>query len=416
MVRSLSLIFLLCVWFPLGTVCNEGKITEEKTAPLLQDFKVKVSPGFINITWSCNITKAMEKYSYKVVFQKRYRETLNVAACSFVYEVHKDMEFILHKGLSVQLSVLDGQKTIDKNESVYMPYGKKNSAAENFTCVIHNVYIMNCSWTVGEEAPEDTQYTLVLRQTPKNGYGKCQDYRTDSFGRQVGCVLKRPNISFKSKVYVEILGSSSQTTIQFFDKVYYPIHDVILDPPRNINLTYTSDELEIKWEKPETYDTMEESCFLYNITINDKETKSVDGREKNVYKTTKFHQNEKVNVTMRVKWSPHCSNNNEWSAWSEPQIIGQNSTKLTAHHILIVLGIGTAVILIVLILLCYRFRIWKKLFPQVPKPSMKLFEEVDQKEKAVQKEFEIEIPFLKKEEEEEEEVVCSYVTEVPEKL
>lgn len=54
---------------------------------------------------------------------------------------------------------------------------------------------------------------------------KCQDYRTDSFGRQVGCVLKHPNISFNSKVYVEVSGLSSQTSIQFFDNVFRPIDD-----------------------------------------------------------------------------------------------------------------------------------------------------------------------------------------------
>ncbi|XP_056416159.1 granulocyte-macrophage colony-stimulating factor receptor subunit alpha-like [Hyla sarda] len=413
MMHSSYLVFLLCVWFPLETVCNEGKTTKERMAVLpLQDFNINVSPGIINITWNCNITKLMKNISCNnVVFENEYHTKLNVSMCSLVYEVYSYMEFILHKGVSVQLcKENDNSMNMDTNVYTYFPDGKNNTAAENFSCVIYSVYIMNCSWTVGKEAPEDTQYTLVLRQKRKNRYETCQDYRIDSFGRQVGCVLKRPNIYFKSKVYVEVLGLSNQTTIQFYDEVLFPNHHAILDPPRNITVAYNSDELEIKWQKPETYDNMGDQCFSYNININDKE--KIYLTEENVYKTTKFYPNEKVNVTMRVKWFEYCSNNDKWSAWSEPKIIGYNSTQLTPHHILIVLGVGTAIILIVLIILCYRFRIWKKLFPQVPKPSMKLFEEVEEKEKAMQKDSETQISLMKKEEE----IVCSYVTEMPEKL
>ncbi|XP_066454728.1 granulocyte-macrophage colony-stimulating factor receptor subunit alpha-like isoform X2 [Eleutherodactylus coqui] len=290
--------------------------------------------------------------------------------------------------------------------------GKNNSAAENFACVIYNVSIMNCSWTVGKEAPEDTQYSLVLRQNLGNIFVECQDYRKDSFGRQVGCVLKRPNISFNLKVYVAVLGFSNETSIQFFDKVYKAIQDVILDPPRNITLTYNSDELEIKWQKPETYDDMPENSFRYNIIIKDKVTKDICGSKENVYKTSEYHPNERVTVAMRAKWDQKYSHYSEWSAWSKP-ITGGNSPPLTSHDILIVLGVVTAIILIVLIFLCYRFKIWMKLFPQIPKPSMKLFEQVEQKEKSVSILSETEIISMKKDEEE---LICSYVTEMPEKL
>ncbi|XP_066455962.1 granulocyte-macrophage colony-stimulating factor receptor subunit alpha-like isoform X2 [Eleutherodactylus coqui] len=332
--------------------------------------------------------------------------------CSFVYEVHAKIDFEMHKGVSVQLVIRNktsGKTQRRDKEEIYMPEGKNNSAAENFACVIYNVSIMNCSWTVGKEAPEDTQYSLVLRQ---NTNVECQDYRKDSFGRQVGCILKRPNISFKAEVYVVVLGLSNQTSIQFFDKVYDdPIQDVILDPPRNITLTYNSDELEIKWQKPETYEDMPENSFCYNIIINGNVKKDICGSKENVYKTSEYHPNERVTVAMRVKWDQKYSDYSAWSAWSKP-ITGGNSPPLTSHDILIVLGVVTAIILIVLIFLCYRFRIWMRLFPQIPKPSMKLFEQVEQKEKSVPKEPEIEIISLKKDEE----LICSYITEMPEKL
>ncbi|XP_044139950.1 granulocyte-macrophage colony-stimulating factor receptor subunit alpha-like [Bufo gargarizans] len=412
MVHSLCLVFFICIWFPLKTACNQDKTTEEENiVPLLKDFKINLSPGLINITWNCNITKSMEAYYYKVNLQKGHRVTLNVSTYTYIYKIPEKIEFTIHKGLSAQLLVFKSKNIVYRGETIiYMPEGKNNSAADNFACMIYNVYIMNCSWTVGKEAPEDTQYSLVLRQ--ENVFIKCQDYRTDSFGRQVGCVLNRPNITFKFKVYVEVLGLSNQTSIQFFDHLYEPIHDVILDPPRNITLTYNSDELEIKWQKPETHDKIEETCFMYSIRIKHKGGIDIEETNEYVYKTAKFHQNEKLSVTMGAKWQD-CSNYQEWSAWSEPHTIGYDSAELTLYHILTVLGVGTAIILIFILFLCYRFRIWKKLFPQVPKPSLKLFYQVEQKEKSEQSKSVVEIPFLKKDEDE---FICSYVTEIPENL
>ncbi|XP_069617648.1 granulocyte-macrophage colony-stimulating factor receptor subunit alpha-like isoform X1 [Ranitomeya imitator] len=413
MVNSSCLVFLLFIWFPLKIVCNEENTTEEEnTVPLLRDFSVNISPAFITIAWNCNITESMKKYNYYVIIGNEIYEYLTVTDCSYVYEVFHEMSLTLHKGVSVQLYVCNSMKEKVKSgkEETYLPEGKKYTAAENFSCVIYNVDIVNCSWSVGREAPEDTQYSLIFRQL--SVYDKCQDYRYDSFGRQVGCVLRKPNISFKEKVYVEVTGLSTQTSVQFFDVVFSLIDDVILDPPRSITLTYKGDDLEIKWQKPKTHDDMQETCFFYNINITHKEETNSKGSEGNVYKITRFHPNEKATVTMRVKWLRRCSLNHEWSAWSKPQTIG-DFFEFSVYHILTVVGVCTAIIISVFIFLCYRFKIWKKLFPQVPRPSMKLFDQVQQNGKSVQKESEMEIKFMEKDKEE---FICTDVTEMPENL
>ncbi|XP_073523470.1 interleukin-5 receptor subunit alpha-like isoform X2 [Phyllobates terribilis] len=338
---------------------------------------------------------------------------LKVANCCYVHEVFYEMLFTLHKGVSVQLFVYNllNEKVNTGKAETYLPEGKNYTAAENFSCVIYNVDIMNCSWSVGREAPEDTQYSLTFRRS--SVHDKCQDYRYDSFGRQVGCVLRKPDISFNGKVYVEVSGLSKQTSVQFFDALYCPIDDVILDPPRNITLTYNGDDLEIKWQKPITHDNKHETCFFYNINITHKEETKIEESERNVYKITKFLPNEKVTVTMRAKWHKRCSHNHEWSAWSKPQTIGDDLVQFTIYHLLIVIGVCTAIILSVLIFLCYRFKIWNKLFPQVPRPSKKLFDQVQQNEKSVQKESDMEIKFMEKDEGE---FICTDVIEMPENL
>ncbi|XP_073422022.1 granulocyte-macrophage colony-stimulating factor receptor subunit alpha-like [Dendrobates tinctorius] len=414
MVNSSYLVFFLFIWFPLKTVCNEENTTEEEnTVPLLKDFSVNISPAFVTITWNCNITKSMKKYKYCVIIGNVIYEELTVANCSYVYKVFYEMSLTLHKGVSVQLSVYNSLKeeVHSGREETYLPEGKKYTAAENFSCVIYNVDIVNCSWSVGREAREDTQYSLVFRQL--SVYDKCQDYRYDFLGRQVGCVMRKPNVSFSEEVYVDVSGLSNQTSVQFFDALYCPINDVILDPPRNITLTYKGDDLEIKWQKPKTHDDMKETCFFYNINVTHKEETNSLGSEGNVYKITRFHPNEKATVTMRVKWLRRCSRNHEWSAWSKPQTIGEDFVQFSIYHVLIVVGVCTAIIISVLIFLCYRFKIWKKLFPQVPRPSKKLFDQVQQSENSVQKQSEMQIKFMEKDEEE---FICTDVTEMPENL
>lgn len=43
--------------------------------------------------------------------------------------------------------------------------GKKGSAIENFSCVIYDVSLMNCTWQAGRNAPGDTQYFLYWKNS-----------------------------------------------------------------------------------------------------------------------------------------------------------------------------------------------------------------------------------------------------------
>ncbi|XP_072254506.1 interleukin-13 receptor subunit alpha-1-like [Pyxicephalus adspersus] len=230
------------------------------------------------------------------------------------------MEFTIHKGLKLRIL---SYKVSQIREIWYMesfivtPEGKPDTAAEHFSCEIFLVSYVDCSWMAGREAPEDTQYQLVLRQFSVDV--PCQDYRTDSFGRQVGCHLKSPNIDFNTTVYALVVGWSNETSVQFLDALFILNDYEILEPPRNIDLNYSSTDLEITWEKPKTHDRSGTHCFIYSININGNITGGIKG---NSYRTNKLPLNENVNVSMRAKWdlSNGCSKNRKWSRWSEPHI------------------------------------------------------------------------------------------------
>lgn len=274
MLQPSCLVFFITLWFSLEIACKASMTTPEcKFFPLPTNLKTHLYPGIINVTWDCNITKSMEEHTYQIEFQRNTVENISISKCFHEHYVTDHFDFTLSKGM--ELNISSGSEW--KFEKV-IPEGNSNTAAENLDCKVYNVSIVNCSWTVGREAPKDTQYTLTFRQTPHKSKISnpkqnrvcvpCKDYRTDSFGRQVGCVLKAQNISFDVSIYVQLVGSSNETSIQFFDEKIKLNDFVILDPPRNIHMNFSSTELEITWETPETFHDIENHCFLYSVKIN----------------------------------------------------------------------------------------------------------------------------------------------------
>ncbi|KAM5182163.1 granulocyte-macrophage colony-stimulating factor receptor subunit alpha-like [Mantella aurantiaca] len=324
--KQSGLVFLITLWFSLELATKASMITQENIFfPLPTNLKVHLYPGIINVTWNCNITKSMAEHTYHIEFPRGTKENINISKCFHEHFVTDHLEFVIHSGLEVNIS--SGSEWKFENA---MPEGKINTSAENFHCDVYNVSIINCSWTVGREAPKDTQYTMAFRQTPHESqisnpkqnrvYLPCGDYRTDSFGRQVGCVVKAQKICFNVSIYVQLVGSSSETTIQFFDKSFKLDNFVILDPPRNIQLNFSSTELKITWDTPETYSNIESHCFIYSVNINGD---IKDDIRNQFYKTSNLHINEKVSVSVRAKWEDFYSYNDKWSRWSDPHIKGK---------------------------------------------------------------------------------------------
>ncbi|XP_077335837.1 granulocyte-macrophage colony-stimulating factor receptor subunit alpha-like isoform X2 [Lithobates pipiens] len=313
--EKLSYLFvLISLWFLLELTHSEKEISLLPT-----NMKIHLYPGLIHITWDCNITESMKNYTYDITFQDATDETITLSDCFFDYCIPKHMDFEIHHGLHIEVfvkNISDTNDIIETKELTAMPEGKENTAAENFACVVYNVSIVNCSWTAGREAPKDTNYSLAIRNS--DTCVPCEDYRHDSFGRQVGCVLKSPNINFNNKNYIQLVGSSEETSIRFYDARLKLNNYVILDPPRNISLNYSMNNLEITWEEPETYNRMID-CFDYNIKINEADNITIT-RGPNSYKAAILLDNENLAVSMRMKWKSRCSENLNWSRWSEPII------------------------------------------------------------------------------------------------
>ncbi|NXA13201.1 CSF2R factor, partial [Sapayoa aenigma] len=98
-------------------------------------------------TYNCTIIKRdME------IIEKEVNSTL----CTFPVDTP------LHKGL---FFIIEVPKTNISKKCTFLPGGMNGSAIENFSCVIYNVFLMNCTWQAGRDAPADTQYFLYWQNS-----------------------------------------------------------------------------------------------------------------------------------------------------------------------------------------------------------------------------------------------------------
>ncbi|OXB80395.1 UNVERIFIED_CONTAM: hypothetical protein H355_003451 [Colinus virginianus] len=94
--------------------------------------------------------------------------------------------------------------------------GINGSAIENFSCVIYNMSLMNCTWQAGRDAPGDTQYFLYWQNSRDDDETECELYIKDENDRNMGCRFQ--NVTIKDiTTYFLVNGSHKTFLIQFYD-------------------------------------------------------------------------------------------------------------------------------------------------------------------------------------------------------
>ncbi|NXS70225.1 CSF2R factor, partial [Pandion haliaetus] len=149
--------------------------------------------------------------------------------------------------------------------------GMNGSAIENFSCVIYNISLMNCTWQPGWDAPGDTQYFLYWQNSKYNDAMECELYIKNENGRNMGCRFQNVRIETE-KAYFLVNGSSKDSLIQFYDE-YIDLYKIeILTPPLNVTANCTRDSAHciITWQPPLTSHVKKVECFQYEISIRNK--------------------------------------------------------------------------------------------------------------------------------------------------
>lgn len=328
--------------------------------------------GILNLTWDCNVTEDMLNYKYEVEITSPefyvWKRKLTLQDC---YTEFGETKEELHKGMSLQILLINGTETINLGGEIqYVPEGKNGTAAENVSCVAHNTSSMNCTFRGGVEAPDDTLYRLSLRQDKKTE--SCSHYIKDAPRGRIICRFQDLTINFNKRTYLIVEGSSNKSKIQFIDRWFKPSKTERMNPPRNITVLPGSDTLTLKWEAPKTNYPVADSCFEYEFIIKSKGNlvKAV------VHKDTQFTVQgfnilKSYVLQMRVRQATQekgCDMNPEWGEWSA-QILFGNPPAFHYTYLLVLLAVGILLISVTTAFICSRYRLQQKLFPPIPDPK-----------------------------------------------
>ncbi|XP_037685269.1 interleukin-5 receptor subunit alpha isoform X2 [Choloepus didactylus] len=244
---------------------------------------------------------------------------------------------ILHKGFSasVQTILWNDRSLLESSwvsAELKAPPGSPRTSIVNLTCITNTVasdgthfrpyqVSLHCTWLVGEEAPEDTQYFFYYR------YGswteECQEYSKDPLERNIACWFPRTFINSKGREWlvVHVNGSSKYVTIKPFDQLF-ALHSIDrVNPPMNITAVTEGTHLSIQWEKPVSAFPIH--CFDYEVKIYNI--------RKGYFQTEKMNANtfisiiddvSKYSVQVRAAVSSVCRTVGLWSEWSQPIYVG----------------------------------------------------------------------------------------------
>ncbi|XP_059695361.1 granulocyte-macrophage colony-stimulating factor receptor subunit alpha-like isoform X1 [Haemorhous mexicanus] len=308
---------------------------------------------------------------YKCIIMDRGMEYIDTEVdsplCSFPVELYMP----LHKGVTF---IIEVPNTNISKQCSFLPGGMKGSAIENFSCVIYNIFLMNCTWQAGRDAPADTQYFLYWQNSIDEEEMECELYIKDENCRNVGCIFQNVSIGME-KAYFLVNGSSKDSLIQFYDE-YIDLYKIeILTAPLNVTAHCTRDIMGciITWHPPLTSHVENTKCFQYEISIQNKdepkEEKKLPRVRNDRYEFQNYNEKKRYTLKIRAR-GKNCLVSSNWGEWSEPIEFGQGKDYFI-FVILFLIALGTITITLLLYCLFKRYCSFKNLFPPIPQPRDK---------------------------------------------
>ncbi|XP_032146404.1 interleukin-5 receptor subunit alpha isoform X3 [Sapajus apella] len=240
---------------------------------------------------------------------------------------------ILHQGFSASV------RTILQNDHSFLasswvsaevqaPPGSPGTSAVNLTCTTNTTadnyshlrpyqVSLHCTWLVGTDAPEDTQYFLYYR------YGswteECKEYSKDILERNIACWFPRTFIHSRGRDWLVVLvnGSSKHTAIKPFDQLF-ALHTIDqINPPLNVTAEIEGTRLSIQWEKPVS--AFPSHCFDYEVKIHNTRNGylQIEKMMTNAFISI-IDDLSKYDIQVRAAVSSMCREAGLWSEWSQP--------------------------------------------------------------------------------------------------
>ncbi|XDB67197.1 hypothetical protein ABFV05_020813 [Capra hircus] len=281
---------------------------------------------------------------------------------------------VLHRGATLTVNATsEGQEFSE--ELAFNNSGKEGSGAQNLSCVIYNIRLMNCSWTRGPAAPADVRYQLYTWTSLHGNVSECSHYILDSAGTRVGCHFDELGEGHTTDDYFFLVnGTSSNTDIPFLD--FPSVNGPRLEkynPPANLTVKDNVSHYVIRWDAPAMRYSLSNSVLCYALDIqkmgsfSKREPVFLSRQYKNEYRLPSSDVRGEHTVRMRVQHVRFQI----WSEWSSARCFGVPEKNFLVASI--GLAVGAAVLFgMALMFLCKRLSLKKKLFPPIPRVKQEL--------------------------------------------
>nr|XP_020479734.1 uncharacterized protein LOC109974072 [Monopterus albus] len=236
---------------------------------------------------------------------------------------------------------------------------------ECFTCLLYPAEILNCSWAF-HTLQKDTQLSVHI--------SICEGEQTaQAFSR-----LSEERVGSWSTILPEHEGHQF-VIVQFnmtlhdnwtaYTYTYEPEKQEVLSPPPNLSASVKDGDLLVTWDLPHSHFTSKDDCFDYQLDLGDQESL----RNLTNQRSYTLHNADPAytyRVRIRTMKNNLCIQWPHWSDWSHTVIVEQSVYKLNTLVILSVSFVIPMILLAVLLLVCHQ-RVFKLLFPPIPRPPPK---------------------------------------------
>ncbi|XP_074990307.1 granulocyte-macrophage colony-stimulating factor receptor subunit alpha-like isoform X3 [Calonectris borealis] len=330
----------------------------------------------MELSWESS--KNFSKYKCTIMDRdmKSIQKEVNSPLCRFPVELY----IPLHKGV---FFIIEVPNTNISENCTFIPGGMNGSAIENFSCVIYNVSLMNCTWQAGKDAPGDTQYFLYWQNSSYDDARECELYITDENGRNTGCRFQNVKMETE-KAYFLVNGSSKVSPIRFYDE-YIELYKIeILTPPLNVTVNCTRDPAGciMTWQPPLTSHVGNVNCFQYEISIQNKDEPKEEKKDPPVrvrnhrYEFQNYNEKKKYILKIRAR-GKNCLISSNWGEWSEPIEFGRGKDYFI-FVTLFLIAFGTISVTLLQYCLFKRYCSFRSISSPIPQPRDKLNASTDE--------------------------------------
>ncbi|XP_041128897.1 interleukin-5 receptor subunit alpha-like [Polyodon spathula] len=222
----------------------------------------------------------------------------------------------------------------------------------NVDCIIYNISMLNCMWETNKEVPADSQFIVHFKQD--DHAAACHLSIQKKQKEHFKCHFQQLEIKYNElqKINISVNGSNKDYKINTYSKLFNPFSIEKLNPPVNVHLSLSENNIILTWEQPPTEYNISKCCFIYEIMdSNGVRSQKTFKRNESISFTSPRADTSTMAFQVRVNGRSLCRNPGIWSHWS---VVYLKQNHIPQYVGPVVASVIITLILVISFFLCIR--------------------------------------------------------------